>query len=52
MIFKIPIELNEKQIKEFQEIYKSKYGKDISRDEAIKEGLNLVGLIALIIREN
>ncbi len=49
MILNIPIELNDKQIEEFRDIYKETFNEDISKDEAIKQGLSLIRLIALVI---
>lgn len=49
MILKVPTELTEKQIDEFQKIYKNTFGIDISRDQAIEKGLSLIRFIALII---
>jgi len=49
MILKIPTELSDKQIEEFQKIYKKTFGIDISKDEAIKKGLSLIRFIALVI---
>ncbi|HAZ00590.1 MAG: hypothetical protein A2W90_04885 [Bacteroidetes bacterium GWF2_42_66] len=55
MILRVPNELTDKQIEEYQSIYKKNFGEDISRDEAIDQGLNLIRLVAIIIsssREN
>jgi hypothetical protein len=52
MILKIPIELSDKQIEEYQMIYKKTFGKDISRDEAIEQGLSLIRLVAIVINES
>jgi len=40
--------LSDKAIKEFQEIYKKKYGKDISPEEARDAGERLVGLFEIL----
>ncbi|MDD4931166.1 MAG: hypothetical protein PHG66_03380 [Candidatus Colwellbacteria bacterium] len=40
--------LSDKAIKEFQEIYKKKYGKDISPEEARDAGERLVGLFEVL----
>jgi hypothetical protein len=52
MILRIPTELNEEQIKEFQRLYFERFGEEISRDEAIEEGLSLIRLIAIVIDKN
>ena len=49
MILKIPTELSDKQIEEYQMIYKKAFGENISKDEAKKQGLNLIQLIAIVI---
>ena len=49
MISKIPIELSDEQINEYRRIYKKNFGEDVSKDEAINQGLRLVRLIALVI---
>lgn len=45
----VPTELSDRQIEEFQKIYRERFGKDISREDAIEEGLSLIRFIALII---
>jgi hypothetical protein len=47
MFIKIPTELNDKQIQEFQQIYKKVYGEEISREEAINQGLSIIRLLAI-----
>ena len=49
MILRVPTELNEGQIKEFQQLYFERFGEEISRDEAIEEGLSLIRLVAIVI---
>jgi hypothetical protein len=49
MILRVPIELSDKQIEEYQRIYKETFGKDISKDKAEELGLSLIRLIALVI---
>ena len=49
MKLRIPTELSDKQIEEFQKIYRERFGKDISREDAIEEGLSLIRFIALVI---
>lgn len=49
MILRIPTELNEEQIKEFQKLYLERFGEEISREQAIEEGLSLIRLVALVI---
>lgn len=52
MILRVPTELSEKQIEEYQRIYKKTFGKDISREEAIEQGLSLIRLVAIIIDDS
>lgn len=49
MKLRVPTELTDKQIEEFQSIYKKTFNKEISRDEAVEKGLSLIRFIALII---
>jgi hypothetical protein len=49
MILRVPTELNEEQIKEFQRLYFERFGVEISREEAIEEGLSLIRLVAIVI---
>lgn len=41
--------LTEKQIQEFQIIYKKKFGKEISSKKAYEQGIKLVNLMKIII---
>ena len=45
----IPTELSDKQIEEYQRIYKQEHGESLSKEEARELGLSLVRLIALVI---
>lgn len=49
MQLRIPTELNDKQIEEYQRIYKETFNKNISREDAIDQGLSLIRLVALVI---
>lgn len=49
MILRVPESLTTEQVKEYQRIYKEKYGEDISIEEAHELGLSLVRLVALVI---
>ena len=49
MILRVPESLTEEQVKEYQRIYKEKYGEDISLEEAHELGLSLVRLVAIVI---
>ena len=49
MILRIPIELSDEQIKDFQQIYKKDFGVELTKEIAEKKGLNLIRFIALII---
>lgn len=42
--------LSKKQIKTFQTLYKNRFGKDISREEAYEKGAKLVRLVELIYK--
>lgn len=49
------MQLNEKQIKEFQAIHKRVFGKQINKQVAMADGLALIRLVSLIqpmLREN
>lgn len=52
MKLRVPTELNDEQIAEFQRIYKERFGEDISRDDAIEEGLSLIRLVAIVINKD
>ena len=41
--------LNEDQIKKFQQIYKEKFGKQISKEEALNQGVKLITLMEILI---
>lgn len=40
--------ISEKQLTNFQELYKQHFGKEIGRDEALEKGIKLATLIKLI----
>ena len=42
--------LSDKQIETFQAVYKTKFGKEISREEAYEKGSKLINLIKLAYR--
>ena len=42
--------LSDEQIKKYQTLYKSRFGREISREEAYEEGAKLVRLIELVYR--
>lgn len=42
--------LSDEQIKKYQTLYKNRFGKEISREEAYKQGAKLIRLIELIYR--
>lgn len=46
------VKLSDKQIEEFQEIYKNKFGKDISKQEAYEQGTRLIELIKLVFKRD
>ena len=42
--------LSDEQIKKFQMLYKKRFGKEISREEAYEKGANLIRLVELIYK--
>ncbi|KKQ00898.1 MAG: hypothetical protein US07_C0005G0013 [Candidatus Levybacteria bacterium GW2011_GWB1_36_18] len=42
--------LSDKQIAEYQTLYKNRYGKEISREEAFEKGVKLIRLVELIYK--
>jgi urease accessory protein UreF len=42
--------LAEEQIKAYQTLYKNRFGKEISREEAYEQGVKLIRLIELIYK--
>jgi len=42
--------LSDEQIKQFQILYKNRFGKEISREEAYEKGAKLVRLVELIYK--
>lgn len=42
--------LSDKQIEQFQKLYKRRFGKEISREEAVEQGVSLIRLVELIYR--
>lgn len=42
--------LSDDQIKKFQRIYKGRFGKEISKEEAYEKGIKLLRLMSLIYR--
>ena len=49
MILRVPTELSDEQIEEYQRIYKQTFGVNITREEAIEEGMNLIEFVAVVI---
>lgn len=49
MKLRVPTQLTEEQIREFQRIYFERFGEEISREDAIDEGLSLIRLIAVVL---
>lgn len=43
-----PMTLSDENIKKFQEIYKGRFGKDISKEDARKQGVKLLKLVSII----
>ncbi len=42
--------LSDEQVTTFQTLYKNRYGKDLSREEACEKGIKLIRLIELTYR--
>ncbi len=42
--------LSDEQIKKFQTLYKNRFGKEISREEAYEKGVKLMRLIELVYK--
>jgi hypothetical protein len=42
--------LSDKQIKKFQTLYKNRFGKEISREDALEQGVKLIRLMELIYK--
>lgn len=42
--------LSHEQIKKFQTLYKNRFGKEISREEAYEQGVKLIRLVELIYK--
>lgn len=52
MRLQVPTQLTEEQISEFQRIYFKRYDEEISREDAIDEGLSLIRLVAIVINKD
>ncbi|MCX6720448.1 MAG: hypothetical protein NTW11_01435 [Candidatus Staskawiczbacteria bacterium] len=44
--------LTDEQLEEFRKIYKAKFGKEITKAEALAKGLPLVNMMKTILLEN
>jgi len=42
--------LSDEQIKTFQTLYKNRFGKEISREDALEQGVKLIRLVELIYK--
>ena len=42
--------LSDEQITKFQELYKNRFHKDISREEAIEQGIKLIRLVEIVYK--
>ena len=42
--------LSDKNIADFQAIYKARFGKEISREEAIEKGIKLLRIVELVYK--
>lgn len=52
MILRIPEKLSDEQIEKFRRIYRDIFNMDFSKEEAEKESLSLIRLIALVINKS
>ncbi len=44
------MQLSEKNISDFQKLYKKYFGKDISKKEALEKGLSVLKIVRRVIR--
>ncbi len=44
------MQLSEKNISDFQKLYKKHFGKDISKKEALEKGLSVLKIVRRVIR--
>ncbi len=44
------MQLSEKHISDFQKLYKKRFGKDISKKEALEKGLSVLKIVRRVIR--
>lgn len=44
--------INENDVKKFQDLYKQKFGKELSNQNALEQGLQVVNLLANLISHN
>lgn len=44
------MQLTDEHIEEFRMLYRKRFGKDISKDEALEKGLRLIRLIEVVSR--
>jgi hypothetical protein len=42
--------LSAEQVESFQELYRNRFGKDISKEEAYEQGVKLVKLMELVLK--
>lgn len=42
--------LSDENIKEFQALYRERFGKDISREDASEQGMKLLKLVSILYR--
>lgn len=42
--------LSDEQIKKYQALYKKRFGKEVSREEAYRQGINLIRLVELVYK--
>jgi len=52
MTLRIPTSLSEEKVTEFRDLYKRKYGEELSEQEARDTALRLLKFVGIIIREH
>lgn len=52
MPLRIPTSLSEKKVAEFRDLYKRKYGEELTEQEARDTALRLLNFVGIIIREH
>ena len=45
------MQINDEDIKKFQILYKKHFGEDISKEKALDQGIKLVSLVEIVLRQ-